>query len=132
VSVFLDTSALYAGLDKDDANHQAAKGTWRRLLTATDRLITINYVIVETVALVQTRLGMAAVREVVADLVPVLDVEWVGPEDHAAASSALLAAGRRGLSLVDCVSFQVMRRLGVKRAFAFDRHFTEQGFELVR
>lgn len=28
-------------------------------------------------------------------------------------------------------SFEIMRRLRLRRAFAFDRHFAEQGFELV-
>ena len=31
----------------------------------------------------------------------------------------------------DCVSFETMRRLGIKNAFALDRHFSEQGFECV-
>ena len=52
-------------------------------------------------------------------------------EDHRAAAAALLAAGRRGISLVDCSSFEVMRRLGLERAFAFGRHFAEAGFQLV-
>jgi predicted nucleic acid-binding protein len=42
---------------------------------------------------------------------------------------SLLAAGRKKLSLVDCVSFGIMREAGIRKAFAFDRHFTEQGFE---
>jgi predicted nucleic acid-binding protein len=41
------------------------------------------------------------------------------------------AANRRSLSLVDCVSFVVMRQLAIRDAFAFDRHFEEQGFTLV-
>jgi predicted nucleic acid-binding protein len=38
------------------------------------------------------------------------------------------SARRRDLSLVDCVSFEVMRRNGITRAFAVDRHFQELGF----
>lgn len=45
--------------------------------------------------------------------------------------SALLAADRRGLSLVDWVGFTVMRRRGVARAFAFDDDFSSQGFVAV-
>ncbi|MDP2857839.1 MAG: VapC toxin family PIN domain ribonuclease, partial [Bacillota bacterium] len=45
--------------------------------------------------------------------------------------AALLTAGRRNLSLVDCVSFDVMRRLGMEKAFAFDAHFAEQGFQCM-
>ncbi len=44
---------------------------------------------------------------------------------------AFLTAGRRALSLVDCASLVVMRRLGVEKAFTFDRHFAEQGFMLI-
>lgn len=44
-------------------------------------------------------------------------------------TTALLAAGRLRLSLIDCASFVLMRRHGIQRAFTFDRHFTEQGFE---
>ncbi len=40
----------------------------------------------------------------------------------------MLAANRRQLSLVDCVSFAAMRELGIEHYFAFDQHFDEQGF----
>lgn len=33
--------------------------------------------------------------------------------------------------LVCCVSFDIMRQLGIKSLFAFDRHFKEQGFECI-
>jgi predicted nucleic acid-binding protein len=35
------------------------------------------------------------------------------------------------LSLTDCVSFEVIRQHGIRRAFAFDTHFTEHGFEMI-
>jgi predicted nucleic acid-binding protein len=35
------------------------------------------------------------------------------------------------LSLVDAVSFEIMRRNKLTRAFAFDHHFTVAGFELL-
>ncbi|MCJ7583021.1 MAG: hypothetical protein MUP98_21090 [Candidatus Aminicenantes bacterium] len=46
------------------------------------------------------------------------------------AVSTHLIANRRSLSLVDCVSFEVMHRTGVRKAFAFDRHFKEYGYEI--
>ena len=50
---------------------------------------------------------------------------------HEAAVEAVLTAGKRKLSLVDCVSFQVLRQLGVQAVFCFDEHFREQGFEVI-
>ena len=38
---------------------------------------------------------------------------------------------RRQLSLVDCASFDIMRRLGLRDVFAFDPHFAEQGFRCL-
>jgi hypothetical protein len=35
-------------------------------------------------------------------------------------------------SLVDAVSFEVMRQAGVSQAFAFDKHFEVAGFALLR
>jgi predicted nucleic acid-binding protein len=48
---------------------------------------------------------------------------------HRAAVSALLAGGP--MTLVDLVSFEVMRRLQIETAFAFDPDFARQGFALV-
>jgi predicted nucleic acid-binding protein len=38
---------------------------------------------------------------------------------------------RRRTSLVDWVSFEVMRRRGIETAFAFDRDFATAGFAVV-
>jgi predicted nucleic acid-binding protein len=128
VSVFVDTSALLAVLDADERRHGAAKARWTALVESEEALVTTSYVLVEVHALVQSRLGVPAVRSLAEDVLPVLHVHWIAAEDHAAAVASLLTAGRRRLSLVDCASFVVMRRTGVTRAFAYDAHFAEQGF----
>jgi predicted nucleic acid-binding protein len=48
-------------------------------------------------------------------------VLWGDPPTHDAALDELLDRGSRNLSLVDLVSFVVMRRRGINEAFAFDR-----------
>jgi predicted nucleic acid-binding protein len=131
VTVFLDTSALLALIDADEVRHEDARLIWKRLLGNDVPIVTTNYVLVETYALTQRRLGSAAVRVLTDDLLPVVDVEWIGRELHEKAVSALIAASRRELSLVDAVSFEAMRQRGLDRAFAFDRHFEEAGFRLV-
>lgn len=85
----------------------------------------------ETFALVQHRLGMEAVRSLEEDILPLVRVYWVNEADHRAGVTALLTAGRRQLSLVDCISFVIMRQLNLKTAFTFDRDFQAQGFEIL-
>jgi predicted nucleic acid-binding protein len=59
-------------------------------------------------------------------------LEWVTTDDHERAIEALLVADRRRLSLVDCVSFEVMCRLDIRECLAFDQHFAEQGFVVAQ
>ncbi len=132
MTCFVDTSALYAVLDADDANHLVARQTWAALLEGDETLHCTNYILVETSALIQRRLGMEAVRAFEATFVPLVEVTWMDAAAHRAAIGALLIANQRRLSLVDCASFETMRRLGLTRVFAFDPHFAQQGFEVAQ
>src|SRR5439155_1413749 len=93
-------------------------------------LWTSSYVLVETVALLQARVGLTAVHDLEDRILPLVAVEWVGAEIHARAMTALRRADRRELSLVDCVSFELMRARGEETALALDRHFREAGFKV--
>jgi predicted nucleic acid-binding protein len=117
-------------LDRDQPRHADAARAFRELL-AENRLTTHNYVVVESAALTQSRLGPAATRDLLDAIVPALDIAWIDEEIHRAATSALLAASRRRTSLVDYISFEVMRRQSIRTAFALDRDFAEAGFELI-
>ena len=129
--VFIDTSAFYALLDRDDAHHARAKSAWSGLLESAHALVTSNYILVETFALLQNRLGIEAIRAFHDDILPLINVEFVASGTHRSGVAALLSASRRNLSLVDCVRFEVMRTSGINTAFAFDKHFKEQGFSLI-
>ena len=129
--VFVDTSAVLAVLDADDRGHSAVARAWKTLLGDMNELVTSSYVLVETFALVQSRLGVDATRALDQDLLPALAVIWLDEDIHRAAVSALLTAGRRQLSLVDCASFETMRRHGITTALTLDSHFAEQGFDVL-
>lgn len=51
---------------------------------------------------------------------------------HGNAHDLWVGIGRRDLSFVDCVSFVVMRRYEMEKVFGFDKHFAEQGFEVLK
>lgn len=131
--VFVDTSALYAVMDADDEHHETAAALWRQLLSRREvSLITSNYVLVETSALIQRRLGIAALGCFQGDVVPALRIRWVTRRIHKAAMESAIASGKRLLSVVDCSSFEIMRRAGISEYFAFDEHFDEMGFTHVK
>ncbi len=85
----------------------------------------------ETVALLQARSGLDAARRFHDDVLPALTIVWVADSLYQRSMAALLAASTRRVSLTDWMSFVVMRDRGIQQAFAFDRHFSFQGFELV-
>ncbi|HBX70955.1 MAG TPA: VapC toxin family PIN domain ribonuclease [Chloroflexi bacterium] len=129
--IFVDTSAFLALLTVSDSFHIQAKTQWRALLENTVVPITNNYVLIETIAILQNRHGLALVQNLQIELLPLLEVDWLGETQHNEAIYQLFAANRRRLSLVDCSSFATMRRRGIRQVFTFDPHFGEQGFEVV-
>jgi uncharacterized protein len=132
-NLFVDTSAVYAVLDRDDRSHRQAAETWNALLDALTedrvRCHTHGSVLVELSALVQRRLGLDALRALHDRVLPLVDVRWVDANLHRRAVAALLASGRRDVSLVDWTSFEMMREDGIDAYFAFDDDFVVQGFE---
>lgn len=128
VSVFVDTGALFTLLDADDTGHPIVRPAWDRGLDSAAGFVTTNYVLLETVTLVQARLGLKAVRVLTSEMLPVIHALWVDQAEHDAGHHALLTAGRRRLSLVDCVSFVVMRARRIDEYLGLDPHFDEQGF----
>lgn len=127
--VFVDTSAFLAVLNKSDFWAVRAAREWRRLVEEGE-MVTSSYVVLETVSILQNRIGLNAVQVFDSAILPMAEVVFVTEDLHRSALSNLLVANRRGLSLVDCSSFEVMRREGLHQAFAYDPHFREQGFEL--
>ena len=128
--IFVDTSALFALACDRDLKHREARLAFDRLLQAERRLLTHSYVLSESMALLHRRLGRAAALALAAET-RAFDIEWIDEPLHNAAVDALHGAPR-GISLVDQVSFLVMRRRGIDEAFAFDHHFAAAGFRLYQ
>jgi predicted nucleic acid-binding protein len=130
-AVFVDTSAIYALLVEEDDRHERARAILSELQRENVSLVSTSFVVQESVALLQSRIGVSAVRTLHQLVVPTLEIEWVESTHYERAMLALLAASRREVSLADWTSFDTMRRRGIERAFAFDPHFAEQGFAVL-
>jgi predicted nucleic acid-binding protein len=126
---FVDTSALFALLDEDDANHNAAAAVLASLQGA--ELVTHAYVLVETLALVSRRLGWAAVERLLGGVMSVIAVAPVEAAVHETALAAYRESGSAAVSFVDRTSFTFMRVNRLDLAFAFDPDFVRAGFTLA-
>ena len=130
--VFVDTSAVLALLNPSDESHEPARRVFEKLQTRDAALLTTSFVLVEVYALLGRRMGLAAVEAFRSDFAPLLEVVWVGADMHEAGLDLLLERRVRDLSLVDAVSFLVMRQRRLDEVFAFDRHFRDEGFTLLK
>lgn len=129
--IYVDTSAFLALVHLDDPNHEQALQLWKKLIVDEQQLISNNYVLVESIALIQRRIGLRAVSILHNDILPFVEIDWLDEELHNAIVKTLLKNNRRQISFVDRSSFDTMRRYEVQTAFAFDSHFPDQGFEVI-
>ena len=129
--IYVDTSAFYALLDRSDRHHKEASALWPTLLDDHITLITSNYVVSETVGLLQNRIGFQAAKLWYRDILGVLDVWWVDAEAHERAYELWLNLGHRRLSFIDSISFVTMHYHHIEKAFCFKPRFVDHGFELL-
>jgi hypothetical protein len=80
--------------DGDDSTRPAVTEAWRTIVDSDAALHTSSYVVVELTALLQGRLGLAAVDALATFVMPWVKVSWVDNRTHEQAVAALLAAGR--------------------------------------
>jgi len=130
-TVLVDTSAVLALLVPTDAHHKRAQRAFTQLAADETRLMTTSYTLVECYALIGRRLGLDALARFRAEFAPLLEVVWIGSDEHERGLDLLELSKSEKLSLVDTVSFVVARDHDVERVFAFDPHFTNAGFTAV-
>ncbi len=123
MNIIVDTSAYYALADADDLNCAPSQRIFRRLVEEEHELWTTSYVVVETAALIQARLGLEALRLFRESLSTSTTVIWMDPELHDKAWDEVERIGRRMVSLVDCSVGVVAKGFGIDTVFAFDPHF---------
>lgn len=131
-SVFLDASFWVAYRDKDQDNHAEAKPLLKDLFRQRAYFITTLPVICEIHAFFSQKLEIR--NQILHDFWnnPVVETENVSHQDEAAAIEILRANKDKTYSLCDALSFVVMRRLNIRRAVSFDKHFRQFGeFDII-
>jgi predicted nucleic acid-binding protein len=128
-SVFVDTSGFYAILDGTDPLHARCTDAFRRSEKEGSPLVTTNYVVHETWALLQARLGWEAVEAWRARVLPLCETVWVDERLHSLGAARCSQARERRLSLTDGISIEVMRGRGLRAFIGQDEHLAREGFE---
>ena len=128
--IFVDTGAFVARYLARDQYHTAAVEGWRRL--DRHRIVTTSHVLDEALTLLGRRAGNAFAAERARRFLTSERLGIVRPDldDELSAVELFESFADQGVSFTDAVSFAVMRRLSIDRAFTFDRHFALAGFEL--
>jgi predicted nucleic acid-binding protein len=127
--ILLDTSAIYALADRDDENHQEAVRLYQEAIANKEGFVVHNYILVESAALLQRRLGQKIAVQFLRDAES-FTIIWVDEDLHDAARKRLEAPNSAQISLVDAMSFQVMTRHRIVHCLTFDKHFAQEGFSL--
>ena len=130
--VFVDTGAYFALTFTGDENHRAARALYEQLTTERRQLVTTNFVLAETHALLLNRLNRTIALRVLESIdQSSTRIVRVSASDERLAREILRRYRDKDFSLTDAASFVVMERLGLSTAFAFDRHFAQYGLTVL-
>jgi len=127
--VFVDTSYYLARALPRDQWHAASIKASKAGMS----FFTSSMVVNETISLLQSRGYLSAALTFLERMRLKEEVQIIHP-DAALQSEAWDLFGRwagAGASAIDCTSFAIMRRMGIRRAFTFDAHFRVAGFETL-
>lgn len=129
-AVFYDTSAFMVLANSKDQHHREAIAIQNAIELQGFPPVTSNLVVIEAHALMIIRMGAGTARQWLLDFSsPIL---WVEPEDYQGAISVIRKYKEASFSLCDACSFVLIERLKLPYVFAFDEHFPEYGFMVLR
>lgn len=130
--IFVDTAGWGHLVDPTQEFHNQASILYRSFRHQGSRFVTTNYILTELVALLMSplRLPRAKVIAFIAALKtsPHVDVQHVDATLDAQAWQLLVERSDKDWSLVDCSSFVIMRKAGLREALTTDRNFEQAGF----
>ena len=132
-TVFLDSSFFKALIDPKDDFSQPAGKIWLELRDEGKNLVTSNFIIDETLTLLRSKCNLETalkLRGLLVEYSHIIKIMRVAAADEGMAWQWFVKDWSK-LSFTDCVSFALMKRLGIKRAAAFDEHFKRAGFKLA-
>ncbi len=128
--LFVDTSAWFAFANRRDPEHEAVDATFRAFQ---GRLVTSNFIFDEAVTLSLYRLGKKPAQAVGEALLDAREVDLIRLTVDVETNAWRMFCKRaeKHYSFTDCMSFILMKRLGIEIAASLDDDFSAEGFRTV-
>lgn len=126
--VFVDTSALYALLNRSERHHAQSLKILMHMKRKDAQPVISNFIVAETHALLLIRISPHAARTWLSR--NIWKIERVTEEDEVQARQIIETHKDKSYSFTDATSFALMQRLRIKTAFAFDQHFSQFGLKV--
>lgn len=130
--LLIDTGAFLAQRNPSDQHHADAQSAFRDLADSATLLFSTEHILDETLTLLARRESYAYAAQTGTELLSSRSLRWLDATaaDWDAALVAMRKFADQSVSFTDCLSFVLMKREGIKDAFAFDRHFRAAGFRV--
>ena len=115
-----------------DQHYMEAQQGWKKLEQTKKKFFTSNFVLDETFTLLARRAGYAfsSLRARAIFTSQILTILRPSYEEELAALDCFEKYADQQVSFTDCVSFVLMRKIGIQEAFSFDKHFERAGFKM--
>lgn len=129
-SIFVDTSAFYAIVNKGETHHNKIKEFIKK---SKSLLVTTNLIFAETISLVTKRLG----KNIAADFgtglrsSARLNIYYVSEEYQKEAWDLFVGYKDKDFDYIDATCFTFMKKMGINKVLTFDRHFKQMNFEIL-
>ncbi len=132
-TVFVDTAALVALLNRDDSLHDRAVGVRDALASNRSRLVISHWIFTELLGLAAGKAWRAAALNALERFAESRLTTVVAVSEASWREGLALYQGRsdKAWSLVDCISMTICRREGITSVFTHDHHFAQGGFKVL-
>jgi len=132
MNLFIDSSAFVALRSVEDPSHRQAVALMQTIGDGYSEFITSNFIIAESTTVISQRVSHYDAVDFREHDLSSIRVVSISEELEEQAFEIFRNLTSKNISFVDCTSFAVMRSLGITTAFAFDSHFKQHGFKLLK
>ncbi len=131
--VFVDSGAFFAMLNPNEHWHKEVKSQLKNLVNEKARFVTTDYVLDETITLLQVRSLAYLVEHWIVDVLTggTCEIVWMEKKRFDEVQRFFVKHSDKRWSFTDCFSFCVMKERKIRRALAADQHFKQAGFQLL-